>query len=81
LIIVEHTAVPSIGIGEGDGAIKVMQDREIGSGVHHVEIRRSPRGFRPIDHAGDPIAFPQDVSGVEVTMHQPLLGRRRISIE
>ena len=76
VIIIEYAAVPSIGIGECVGAVEVVQHGEVCSGVHDVQVRRPPGGLRPVDHSGDPIAFPQDVSGMKVTVYQALVGRR-----
>src|SRR4029450_13361124 len=43
--------------------------------MHDVEVSRAPGGLGPVDHSGYSIAFPQDVSGVKITVDQPSMRR------
>src|SRR4249919_846141 len=49
--------------------------------MHHIQVRRPPGSLCPVDHAGDPIAFPQNVSWMKVAVHQALSAWRWLLTE
>src|SRR5512132_3058132 len=46
--------------------------------MHDVQVRRPPGSLCPVDDAGDPIAFPQNVPGMKIAVHQAVSAWRRL---